>query len=504
MERVPIIDNPKLFDAVVADIQKGLADNVGWLDHVFGLAERLTRFIDGKKYNTANIFLGNEGYEQIEPCKELGNFCFFYLRDPQEVSRKDKDVVLSPFSAIFWYNMVDLSFEPLTRNREAVKAQILRVFNEVRPMNGRITVGRVYERPENVFSDFSYNHTDNQCLMSPYAGFRIDGYLQAEIPCQEVVPPHPYVSLERLRHYLYRVTFDRLPEDDGRVSVPRVGCSAYVQNGKLYRNLDFHYDETATFIVKTRAFEGVSFITGLNAGHIEDSLVAQLPYRMVDGVNKHGIKVSTHILFNDWGWTGAGRRDVHITRLPFLTLMKVRSMATIQADLSDVLNNATTSEDMAGYLLQILVTDGTTTYALLPPTRDGEGYVLQDITNVPKLTNFRWVNRDTVDRAETDLQTRPTGIERFNAMPCSLESLKFTEAYENPTRLSEFIGLRETTRESSENELLAIYQDARALYLERQRDGETWQTVHSVVYGNKMEALYIQENWEDNCLEDNI
>ncbi|MBP9998692.1 MAG: hypothetical protein KBS67_05555, partial [Bacteroidales bacterium] len=26
---------------------------------------------------------------------------------------------------------------------------------------------------------------------------------------------HPYISLERLRKYLYRVTFDTLPEDNG-------------------------------------------------------------------------------------------------------------------------------------------------------------------------------------------------------------------------------------------------------------------------------------------------
>lgn len=184
MERIPIIANPKLFDAVVGEIQTKLGNDLPWLDHVFGIAERVTRVIDETRYRTANVFVGNERYEQIEPCKELGNFCFFYLRDPQDFGRKDAQTILSPFSVVFWYNMMDLSFEPFTRNREAVKAQILQSMWDMRILNGRIELNRVYEKPENVFSEFSYDHVDNQFLMSPYAGLRIDGILTTEIPCQ--------------------------------------------------------------------------------------------------------------------------------------------------------------------------------------------------------------------------------------------------------------------------------------------------------------------------------
>lgn len=204
----------------------------------------------------------------------------------------------------------------------------------------------------------------------------------------------PYLSLERLRHYLYRITFDALPPDDGGDSMAFGGCSSFVRDGNLY------------------ASEGL--------------------------------------------------------------------LAT-------------------GYLLQVLVTDGTTTYALLPPAEEGQPYVLQDITSNPKLTNFRWVSRSTVTRSDADIQTRPTGIERFNIMPCDPDDLRFTLAYEIPDRLSEFIGLRDTTKDSTDEELASIYADARALYLDRERDGLTWHTMHSVVYGDRMEELYIQENWNDNC-----
>lgn len=310
----------------------------------------------------------------------------------------------------------------------------------------------------------------------------------------------PYLSLERLRPYLYRVTFDSLPEDDGGDSPVTGGCSSYVANGKLYTNLDWDYDNTASFIVRTKDFEGQSMVGGLDDGSLNYELIAQLPYRVHRGINNHGIKVAAHILYNDWGWSGCGDKSISLTRLPFLVLSRVKSMATIASDLNGVLDNLHCPEGLVamGYLLQLIVTDGTATYVLMPPTSEGQPYVLQDITACPKLANFRWVASDQVERG--DLQTRPTGVERWNMMPCPLEDLRFTKAYEAPTRLSEFIGLRGTTKDSTDAQLEAIYDDARVEYLRRQRDGMTWQTMESAIYGDKLESLYIQENWDDNCI----
>lgn len=311
---------------------------------------------------------------------------------------------------------------------------------------------------------------------------------------------HPYLSLERLRPYLYRVSFDSLPEDNGGESPVFGGCSSFVLDGELCSNLDWGYSEIADVIVRTKGFEGMSFIDGLNDGSMDDNLIAQLPYRVRDGRNNNGIMMATHVLYNDWGWTGCGNKSIPLTRLPFLILTRVKSMATIESDLAGVLDNLYAPQGLADmeYLLQIIVTDGTTTYVLMPPTSDNESYILQDISSNPKLANFRWVNSAVVER--TSLQNRPTGVERWNHMPCPLSDLRFTKAYEQPTRLSEFIGLRNTTKDSSDAVLTEIYEAAREIYLERERNGQTWQTMHSVVYGTRMESLYIQENWSDNCV----
>lgn len=307
---------------------------------------------------------------------------------------------------------------------------------------------------------------------------------------------HPYISLERIGSYLYKVSFDELPEmqDD---YVPVGACSSYVKDGKLYRNLDWDYDETLSFHVCCNGFEGMSFVRGLTNVNLDDELISKLPYRITDGQNDYGIMVSTHVLFNDWDWIGSG--NTSLTNVPFLILSNLKSMENIETDLASMLSDLYAPQSLIemGYLLQFLVTDGATTYVITPPIEANGAYSLVDATENPKLSNFRWVPDAIVVRSE--LQNRPTGVERWNMMPCPLEDLRFTKAYEEPTRLSEFIGLRDTTKDSTDEELESIYEAAKQLYDTRTRNGVTWQTMHSVVYSEKgIEMLCVQENWNRN------
>lgn len=304
----------------------------------------------------------------------------------------------------------------------------------------------------------------------------------------------PYLSLERLGSYIYRVTFNELPEFVGGDGAIPGACSSFVQNGKLYRNLDWDYSELASFHVVCPGFEGMAFSPGLTDTELNDELIGQLPYRLVDGCNDYGIRVSTHVLFNDWGWQGTGSTPLY--KLPYIILSQLQTLDDLEEQLSGILGDlyAPPLVSEQGYLTQFLVTDGVRSFALMPPESASGAYEVVDISENPKLANFRWVSSQTVSRSE--LQDRPTGVERWNMMPCELKELRFTKAYEAPTRLSEFIGLRGTDKDSSDAELEAIYDDAHELYERRTRDGSTWQTMHSVVYGSDgIEHLWVQENW---------
>ena len=183
MERIPILSDAVLFDKAVADLQRELG-KISWLDHIFGICERNTRIIDGTRCNIATVYTGGNQYEQIEPCSKLGNFCFFYLRDPQDFLPNDRQRMQSPISAIFWFDMRTAGNSPNARNREAVKAEVLNLLRESHLPGGIFQWSRVYEEPRNVFADFSYDHVDNQFLMHPYAGFRVDATLYADLPCE--------------------------------------------------------------------------------------------------------------------------------------------------------------------------------------------------------------------------------------------------------------------------------------------------------------------------------
>lgn len=181
MDRIHHKTDPKLFDKQVLKIQEALADNLPWLDYAMGICETLTDVKDGKKFVSANLYMGKGQYMQVMPCNELGNFAFFTLRDPQDFGAKDKSLIKSPFSLIIWYDTRKVSLPTDERNTEAIKGQILGILNQLRfPY---LSLTRIYEKPQNVFADYTYDHTNNQFLMSPYAGLRIDGVIEVRIPC---------------------------------------------------------------------------------------------------------------------------------------------------------------------------------------------------------------------------------------------------------------------------------------------------------------------------------
>lgn len=179
MDRIATKTNPKMFDKAVLPIQTALADTFAWLDYVIGICETLVERKEGRAFRSASFY--SSGYEQIMPCEELGNFSFFYLRDPQVVARKDSSLVRSPFSLVLWYDITDVLPTSTDRNTEQVKGHVMAVLNDLHLPY--LTIEKIWENPKNVFADFDYDPTANQYLMHPYTGLRIDGILTTRLEC---------------------------------------------------------------------------------------------------------------------------------------------------------------------------------------------------------------------------------------------------------------------------------------------------------------------------------
>lgn len=178
---------PYLFDRVIQSLQDSLGE-LSWLNHIFGRSERLVNVRNGVNEYTPNVYLGRNEYEPLLPDnRELGNFCFFRLEEPQNISVPfaTSNRVKAPFSLIVWVDMRTVGATYDDRNTEQIKEQVLKTLRRGWLKHGSITLERVYERAENVFNGYSLKEVDNQYLMAPYAGFRITGEMQIDEECDK-------------------------------------------------------------------------------------------------------------------------------------------------------------------------------------------------------------------------------------------------------------------------------------------------------------------------------
>ena len=177
-----------MLDLHLGEIQKGLVDNLKWLDAAFGRAQRLTKEVNGKRIVTPNVYCGGwrghgeNDYIEVSPDSKIGNFSFFEIDDPQTIDAGPwAREVKAPFGLIVWFDLTRVYKTADNRNTEKIKAEILRVLGGRAGWHlseGRITINRIYERAENIYKGYTLSEIDNQFLMHPFGGMRFDGVLE--------------------------------------------------------------------------------------------------------------------------------------------------------------------------------------------------------------------------------------------------------------------------------------------------------------------------------------
>lgn len=189
----PIIQNPVMLDRVIGEIQKGLVENISWLDVAFGRSQRLTKMMNGKRIVTPNVYCGGwnghgeNDYIEVSPDSKIGNFSFFEIEDPQTIDAGPwARSIRTPYSLIVWFDLTRVYGVETNRNTEFLKSQILHLLNGRYGWHltgGRVSVNRIYERAENIYRGYTITEIDNQFLMHPFGGFRMDGELYFDELC---------------------------------------------------------------------------------------------------------------------------------------------------------------------------------------------------------------------------------------------------------------------------------------------------------------------------------
>lgn len=175
---VPAPEHPVFIDRLIVQVQDVLKNNLSWLDHSFGQSQRLVKVVDGKDFFYPAVHIRSGNYVSVFPDQGLGNFSFFVVDDPQSVDFRAHAVnnVRLQYSIIFWLNLDKIYGAQVDRNKEAIKAEILKVLTrKVFLTFGRIDVRKIYESTENIFGRYSIKEVDSQYLMQPFCGFRFEG-----------------------------------------------------------------------------------------------------------------------------------------------------------------------------------------------------------------------------------------------------------------------------------------------------------------------------------------
>jgi hypothetical protein len=192
MANAPIIPNAVLLDRVIGEIQVGLS-SLPWLDVSFGRAQRLVKVMNGKRIITPNVYCGGwsghgeNDYIEVSPDSKIGNFSFFVCEDPQTIDSSDwVQDYRTPFALIVWIDLRRVYDEASNRNVEDLKKQVIKLLSGRTGWylsDGGIRVSRIYEQAENIYKGYSLSEVDNQFLMHPFAGFRIEGELRYSEEC---------------------------------------------------------------------------------------------------------------------------------------------------------------------------------------------------------------------------------------------------------------------------------------------------------------------------------
>ena len=204
--RIKFKDKPVLLDKVLQDIQKALKDKLPWLDYAFGKSYKMVEHrADGEKFIYPAAYNGNGEYMSLLPNDNYGNFSWFDIYDPQDITDNIQSRPQFTFNGalIFWYDLSSIYEDNSVIYSEEVKDEIVRLLTTPGfiKTNSKLTIDRIYERPENIYKDYAiekiYNNysykgegiqsIDKQFFVYPYSGLRIEFTLITRELCQHYI-----------------------------------------------------------------------------------------------------------------------------------------------------------------------------------------------------------------------------------------------------------------------------------------------------------------------------
>ena len=345
-----------------------------------------------------------------------------------------------------------------------------------------------------------------------------------------------YQDINKINDYLYGVYYDEEDYDyaedyfyNNRSPFAPAGCTVGANGKYIIRNFDWTYSESVEFVVRTEGVPGHYATLGI-AGHVNGltkDFVASgdysekyklVPFAIVDGINEKGLWVNTNIVNVTAGEEMTKTDGDYDIPSPMIPRYLLENFKTAEAAKDWFMDHAAvynvkymSDEDLEPhwfvkdetncYVLEIvnnvkyateLIDHQAMSNFLVATTTfntDGKVYTPNDVAAGHTPTT------------ENSLRSNDIGLERYNFMIDNLPSatnlvdarlianqLFYSNAYDG-TRAAEdqyysdFAGINSLTVDSpaADYEADVTVQLMRAAWPSRTRDGNFWQTCHSVV-----------------------
>lgn len=199
-------DNPVLLDKVIQDMQTTFLVKLPWLNYAFGKAYKLVEHRpDGNKFIYPAAYNGNGEYISLLPNDNFGNFSWFDIYDPQNITEVVQSLPQYTFSGavVFWYDLSSIYTDANFLYTEEIKDEVIRLLTTpgLITTTGKLVINNIYERFENIYRGYSiekiYNNysykgegiqdIDKQFFMYPYSGLRVEFTLTTRELCQRYI-----------------------------------------------------------------------------------------------------------------------------------------------------------------------------------------------------------------------------------------------------------------------------------------------------------------------------
>lgn len=371
-------------------------------------------------------------------------------------------------------------------------------------------------------------------------------------------------NLSRLEEYLYTINYDSYDWKKGNKALRKgelplsCGACSSVRNGNWFgRNYDWYYDNAEEFVIRVSGNEkrfasiGVASFPKITKKEAEkrkiNELYDYLPFFTLDAINEYGVVCNINVVpSGDKGFTKGthpdAKEEICQIMLPRYVVDNFKSAREAAEYIRDNVNVYVFGDSNGYQEIHAMIADEKDTFIL--EFINNECIVL-DVSDKPYMTNF-YIEGTTPNEDGTvytpytaasgkfassnGITPYGAGLERYNCIVNNYDNtdnregmldlmtnkLKYTNGYtideDSEYWCTEMVSNTKTFGNLTVDTTYDKYDGIKALtkryFAERSREktrdkeGSTWQTVHSSVYDIKNRVLYVvvQEEGAENAI----